>query len=207
MIKIEEIQTSNWEGAFRGMRNPMNSWEKADSCFFDDGSINIGENDLKLACSLVKAGSSHRKFMRQIFVSVDITAPLYWWKEMDQAKVATVTNSCSTMHKIHTKEFVLDDFSWDKLSSAKRADCLMSTIKELNEARQDYLTTKDKDFWYDMIQLLPSSYNQKRTITLDYETLLSMYFQRKDHKLNEWRELCEVIKDLPYMDKFIEACN
>jgi len=212
LIRIEEVQTSNWEGAFRGMRNPMNSWEKSDSEFFaGSDSIFIGENDLKLACSLIKAGSSHRKFMRQIFVSVDITAPLYTWKEFDTYKVATTSNSCSTMHKIMAKEFDLSDFSTDKMNAFAK-ESIQKTIKDLNSMRGDYMNYElpsmlKKNLWYSIIQLLPSSYNQKRTITLDYETLLSMYFQRKDHKLDEWRELCEVIKNLPYMDKFIKACN
>ena len=207
MIKLENTQTLNWEAAVRGMRNPMNSWDKSDSGFVR-GDMFIGENDLSLMKKLVKAGSDHRKFMRQIFVSVDITAPLYWWKEFDTYKVGTVANSCSTMHKIHEKEFTLDDFSceyladrWENAGTFKY--CLIAVIAHLNHAREKYIETKDKFFWWQMIQLLPSSYNQKRTVTLNYENLFNMYHARKNHKLDEWRTLCKWIESLPYAKELI----
>lgn len=215
MIKVEKIETYGWEAAVRGMRNPMNSWDKSDSEFeyqrynsetedFDCfPCVKIGENDLALMKKLVSAGSDHRKFLRQIMVSMDITAPLYWWKEFDTYKVGTVANSCSTMHKIHAKEFTLDDFSHEHLTSHFKTD-LECVVLSLNYARRKFLETKDKDYWWQMIQLLPSSYNQLRTVTLTYENLLNMYRARKDHKLDEWRRFCEVIAELPYFKDFID---
>ena len=215
MIKVEKIETYGWEAAVRGMRNPMNSWDKSDSEFeyqrynsetedFDCfPCVKIGENDLALMKKLVSAGSDHRKFLRQIMVSMDITAPLYWWKEFDTYKVGTVANSCSTMHKIHAKEFTLDDFSHEHLTSHFKTD-LECVVLSLNYARRKFLETKDKDYWWQMIQLLPSSYNQLRTVTLTYEHLLNMYRARKDHKLDEWRRFCEVIAELPYFKDFID---
>ena len=224
MIKVEKIETYGWEAAVRGMRNPMNSWDKSDSEFeyqrynsetedFDCfPCVKIGENDLALMKKLVRAGSDHRKFLRQIMVSMDITAPLYWWKEFDTYKVGTVANSCSTMHKIHAKEFTLDDFSHEHLIDDEPIPgrvyspfgMLGATINNLNKCREMFLTTKDKRWWYSMIQLLPSSYNQLRTVTLNYEVLLNMYHARKDHKLDEWRKFCEVIAELPYFKDFID---
>lgn len=215
MIKVEKIETYGWEAAVRGMRNPMNSWDKSDSEFeyqrynsetedFDCfPCVKIGENDLALMKKLVRAGSDHRKFLRQIMVSMDITAPLYWWKEFDTYKVGTVANSCSTMHKIHAKEFTLDDFSHEHLTSHFKTD-LECVVLSLNYARRKFLETKDKDYWWQMIQLLPSSYNQLRTVTLTYENMLNMYRARKDHKLDEWRKFCEVIAELPYFKDFID---
>ena len=215
MIKIEKVDVFNWEAAIRGLRNPMNSWDKSDSEFeyqrynsetedFDCfPCVKIGENDLALAKKLTQAGPDHRKFLRQIFVSMDITAPLYWWKEYDTYKVGTVANSCSTMHKIHAKEFTLDDFSHEHLTSHFKTD-LECVVLSLNYARRKFLETKDKDYWWQMIQLLPSSYNQLRTVTLTYENLLNMYRARKDHKLDEWRRFCEVIAELPYFKDFID---
>jgi hypothetical protein len=201
MIKLEKAQTFNWEAAIRGMRNPMNSWDKSDSVFTMDDTF-IGENDLSLMKKLIKAGSDHRKFMRQILVSVDITAPLYWWKEFDTYKVGTVANSCSTMHKIADKELTLDDFSREHLLTGSMFQLHM-TVDLLNEAREEFFKTKDKVYWWQMIQLLPSSYNQKRTVTLNYENLLNMYHARKNHKLDEWRTLCEWIESLPYAKELI----
>ena len=210
MIKFENTEVMNFEGAIRGMRNPLNSWDKSDSYTVDNFNGNdfeseykIGKNDLALMKKLIKAGSDHRKFMRQILVSVDITAPLYWWKEFDTYKVATVSNSCSTMHKIHDKEFTFEDFSTDHLSTG--ALCLMrENIKALNLARRTYLETKDKSYWWDMIQLLPSSYNQRRTITLNYETLYNIYGSRRNHKLDEWSiGFMDWIKSLPYANELI----
>lgn len=210
MIKLEHTETFNWEGAIRGMRNPMNSWEMSDSDweFVEDPSIInpndevkwvVGENDLSLMKKLAKAGSDHRKFMRQIFVSVDITAPLYWWKEFDTYKVGTVANSCSTMHKIHERKLVLDDFSYDRLAPIC-VDHMVKTIGVINHYRELYVEEGSKSYWYQMIQLLPSSYNQKRTVTMNYEVLHNMYHARKNHKLDEWREFCEWIEGLPYSE-------
>ena len=215
MIKIDHVETYGWEASARGMRNPMNSWDKSDSCYDADGNYILGENDLALAKKLSRAGSDHRKFLRQIFVSMDITAPLYWWKEFDTYKVGTVANSCSTMHKIHEKEFTLEDFSCERLmdySDVYLRDVLCEppivvlgrTITTLNLFRRMYIEKKDKDYWWQMIQLLPSSYNQLRTVTLNYEVLLNMYNARKDHKLDEWRKFCEVIAELPYFKDFID---
>ena len=182
MIKFETNDVWGFEWAFKGMRNPMNSWDKSDSNWLFQ---EIGENDLALARKLINAGSEHRKFLRQIYVSVDITAPLYWWKEFDTYKVGTVANSCSTMHKIHEKEFTIDDFSHEHLDYISLG-YLYKLIDHLNYVREDYIETKSKDKWWQMIQLLPSSYNQTRTVTMTYENIYTMRQQRKGHKLDEW---------------------
>ena len=182
MIKFETNDVWGFEWAFKGMRNPMNSWDKSDSNWLFQ---EIGENDLILAKKLINAGSEHRKFLRQIYVSVDITAPLYWWKEFDTYKVGTVANSCSTMHKIHEKEFTIDDFSHEHLDYISLG-YLYKLIDHLNYVREDYLETKSKDKWWQIIQLLPSSYNQTRTVTMTYENIYTMRQQRKGHKLDEW---------------------
>lgn len=197
MIKIERTKVMNFEGAMRGARNPLNSWDRSDSTYSTDGGYVLGKNDLDLAKRLCRAGSDHRKFIRQILVSVDITAPMYWWKEFDTYKVGTVANSTSTMHKIHSKPFELDDFSHDHMSKSA-IEALMAYIKFMEVKRQHFVETKDKADWYDLIQLLPSSYNQKRTITMNYENLLNMYYARKNHKLAEWHEYCDWIMRLPY---------
>lgn len=212
MIRLEQTNVFNFEGAIRGMRNPLNSWNKSDSHWntpeFPDQYI-IGNEDMKLAKRLIRSGSDHRKFVRQIFVSVDITAPLYWWKEFDTYKVGTVANSCSTMHKIHDKEFTMDDFSHEHLirfenvkgTQHSSTEYLSLVIFHLNYCRDRYLETKDKKYWWQMIQLLPTSYNQKRTITLNYENLYGMYQARKNHKLDEWHVLCDWMKTLPYFEE------
>lgn len=201
MIKIEKTEVFGWESAIRGMRNPMNSWDKSDSNF-EYPWLDIGEADLALMKRLSKAGSDHSKFMRMITVTCDITAPLYWWKEYDTYKVGTVANSCSTMHKIHSKELTLDDFSNEHLTGLY-LNCLKNTIIMLNDARSEFLETNDKEFWHMMIQLLPSSYNQKRTVQLNYEVLKKIYFARKNHKLDEWRTLCDWVRELPYSEIII----
>ena len=183
MIKFETNDVWGFEWAFKGMRNPMNSWDKSDSDWLFQ---EIGENDLILAMKLINAGSEHRKFLRQIYVSVDITAPLYWWKEFDTYKIGTVANSCSTMHKIHEKEFTLNDFSCEHLSPQAISN-LKSTIKCMNDYREEFLKDKDKHNWWQIIQLLPSSYNQTRTVTMTYENIYTMRQQRRGHKLDEWR--------------------
>lgn len=204
MVKIENYDIVGWEHAIRGMRNPMNSWEKSDSFEFppdDDGKPWIGLNDLSLMKRLRNAGTDHRKFMRMITVYVDITAPLYWWKEFDTYKVGTIANSCSTMHKITEKEFVLDDFSHEHLFIDDEAiDFLKHLVSGLNFYRTKYIQTKNKNYWWQIIQLLPSSYNQKRTVMLNYEVLANIYKSRKDHKLDEWRDFCKWIKTLPYSE-------
>lgn len=206
MIKFENTEVWGWEHAIRGMRNPMNSWERSDSRFEDEEFSNvymIGQNDYDLMARLVKGGAPHRKFLRQIFVSVDITAPLYWWKEFDTYKVGTTANSCSTMHKIAAKEFTEDDFSVEHIFKSKEVfqtpyeSAFESVLMALNEARQCFLDTKDKDYWWQMIQLLPSSYNQKRTVTMTYENLLNIWEYRRGHKLDEWRQFCNWIISLP----------
>lgn len=235
MLKIENTEVLGWEHAIRGMRNPMNSWEKSDSewngwdelSFVPDSIptqideenehvFYIGQNDQKLMMNLRNAGTDHRKFMRMITVYVDLTAPLYWWKEFDTYKVGTVANSCSTMHKIATKEFTLEDFSCEHLMSIEDPDdedvvrvegrygcwdpedILVQTIYTLNFYRQKYLETKDKKYWWQMIQLLPSSYNQRRTVMLNYEVLANIYKSRRNHKLDEWHTFCDWIERIPY---------
>ncbi len=209
MIKLENVEVYGWEAAIRGMRNPMNSWDKSDSKYVVDdftGDVNfmIGENNLKLMKNLVKAGSDHSKFMRMITVTLDITAPLYWWKEFDTYKVGTVRNSCSTMHKIHSKEFTLDDFSCEHLTKdGEMWDWLFSlqmVVCALNRARNLFIKTNDKTYWWQMIQLLPSSYNQRATVQLNYQVLKNMYHSRKNHKLDEWRTFCDWIESLPYSE-------
>lgn len=235
MIKIENVDVMGWEAAIRGMRNPMNSWEKSDSglcdgrgarcdtcpldpgedgpCYYPKGKeYVVGPNDLKLMKNLRNAGTDHRKFMRMITVYVDITAPLYWWKEFDTYKVGTVANSCSTMHKIAAKEFTFNDFSHEKLINSMCMEIqeqhirlspiqtLATTIECLNAYRDLYLQTKDKKYWWQLIQLLPSSYNQRRTVMLNYEVLTNMYKSRKNHKLDEWHVFCDWVKTLPYSE-------
>ena len=196
MIKIENIDVYGFEAAIRGARNPMNSWHLMDSGY-NNGEFEIGENDYDLLRRLTIAGPEHRKWNRMVMVTMDITAPLYWWKEYDTYKVATVSNSCSTMHKIQSKEFELDDFSHEHLVSLR---LLNDTIDELNYYRDMYNKTKNKEYWWGMIQNLPSSFNQKRVVHLNYETLGAMYRQRKHHKLDEWREFCSLIERLPYSE-------
>lgn len=222
MIKTENIEVWGFEHAIRGMRNPMNSWEKSDSHYCDfeltEGCAKcdalaadniggcssetefycIGENDLGLMQRLFKAETEHRKYLRQIFVSMDITAPIYWWKEYDTYKVGTVANSCSTMHKITAKEFCRDDFSTEHLDHESLV-ALDNTIHRLNVNRESYIALKDKDYWWQMIQLLPSSYNQKRTVTMNYENTFTIIRQRSGHKLDEWREFVKTLKGLPYV--------
>ena len=204
MLKVERISVMNFENAMRGARNPLNSWAKSDSYYDDQGNYVLGENDLSLATRLCSAGSDHRKFIRQIMVSMDITAPLYWWKEFDTYKVGTVANSTSTMHKIHAKAFELSDFSADHMTEASLAE-FEKFIAYIETVRLQYLETKDKAHWYDMIQLLPSSYNQMRTVTLNYEVLASIYYARRTHKLDEWHTLCDAILSLPYAKEIIGA--
>lgn len=204
MLYVERSEVLNFEGAVRGMRNPLNSWDKSDSKW-ENGQYIVGEKDYDLMTRLCKAGSDHRKFMRQIMVSLDITAPFYWWKEFDTYKVGTVANSCSTMHKLTYKEFELSDFSHEKLKSRmgesfESLDLLVMIIDFLNNKRDEYLKTNDKSVWDEIIQILPTSYNQKRTITLNYEVLRNIYHARKSHKLAEWHVLCDWIKTLPYSD-------
>lgn len=213
MIKLEKTEVVGWEPAIRGMRNPMNSWDKSDSFRTESGlelyklyghDPEIGENDHKLMMGLRNAGSDDRKFMRMIVVYVDITAPLYWWKEFDTYKVGTVANSCSTMHKIHSRDLTMDDFSTEHLYLDSKV-MLEKTIKGINGYRADFLK-KDvdpvytKDYWWQMIQMLPTSYNQKRTVMLNYEVLANMYRARKNHKLDEWHEFCDWIETLPYSE-------
>lgn len=231
MLKIENTEVVGWEAVIRGMRNPLNSWQMSDSIFVEDGEYHdicgnsgpyngtvsdtetffeIGPKDYDLMTSLCNAGTDHRKFMRMITVYLDITAPLYWWKEFDTYKVGTVANSCSTMHKIADKEFTFDDFSHEKLINSACMEiqeqhirispiqALATTIECLNSYRDLYLQTKDKKYWWQMIQLLPSSYNQKRTVMLNYEVLANIYKSRKDHKLDEWHKFCNWIESLPY---------
>ena len=198
MIKVENIDVWGFEHAIRGMRNPLNSWDKSDSKFYcREETIDIGKNDLDLMRRLFAAGTEHRKYLRQIFVSMDITAPLYWWKEFDTYKVGTVANSCSTMHKIADKEFTLDDFSHEQLEGA--LPVMDEVIKCLNHNRELFIKTKNKYFWWQMIQLLPSSYNQKRTVTMNYENVVTIIKQRTGHKLDEWNDFVDVLKDLPYV--------
>lgn len=218
MIKVEKIDVWGFEHAIRGMRNPMNSWNLSDT--MDDV---IGERDAALMKKLIASGSEHRKFLRQIMISMDIIAPLYWWKEFDTYKIGTVVDSCSTMHKIHAKPFELNDFSWDQLLNTGcdlfelkwGTDCstmvqpqhflIEYVIPVLNVCREKYLETKDKQYWWQMIQLLPSSYNQRRTVTMNYENAVSMIKQRTGHKLDEWREFVKILRKLPNMDIILEA--
>ena len=202
MIQISNICVMNFENAMRGARNPMNSWARMDSYYDEEGNFVLGENDLSLASRLAKAGSDHRKYLRQVIVSMDIRAPLYWWKEFDTYKVGTVANSTSTMHKIQAKEFTRSDFSCDKMSDAALA-VLDSTIAFMEEERLKFIETKDKAHWHNMIQLLPTSYNQLRTLTLNYEVLINIYRARRYHKLDEWKILCAEIEKLPYAKELI----
>ncbi len=228
MLKIEKTEVVGWEAAIRGMRNPMNSWDKSDSGvnYYPEGhgldpcwDYKIGPTDLDLMFKLCNAGTDHRKFMRMITVYLDITAPLYWWKEFDTYKVGTVANSCSTMHTIAAKEFTFDDFSHEKLINSACMEmqeqhirispmqALATTIVCLNSYRELYLKAQDKKYWWQMIQLLPSSYNQKRTVMLNYEVLVSIYNARKGHKLDEWHIFCDWIENFPYMDIFLETAK
>ena len=204
MLKCERTSVMNIENAIRGARNPMNSWDRMDSEYNEDGEYILGPNDLGLARRLRKAGSDHRKFIRQIFVSVDVTAPLYWWKEYDTYKVSTVANSTSTMHRMHSKPFDMDDFSHDHMTEGTLA-FMGTVVEELEKIRLRYIETKNKEDWYDMIQLLPTSYNQMRTCTLNYETLINIYFARRGHKLKEWHTFCSWIETLPYAKELILA--
>ena len=210
MIKIENVETWGFDHAIRGMRNPLNSWDKSDSV--DAKNLLIGKNDLDLMRRLYKAGTEHRKYLRQIFISLDITAPLYWWKEFDTYKVGTVANSCSTMHKIHAKEFELDDFSHehlytDRLSAYCPMEMLKKQLEALNFWRQRYLETKNKSDWWQLIQLLPSSYNQRRTVTMNYENVMTIIKQRTGHKLDEWNDFVATLKELPYVCDISEVEN
>ncbi len=203
MILIERTSVMNFENAIRGARNPMNSWARMDSTYDENGVFCFGENDIDLARRLARAGSDHRKFLRQIFVSVDITAPLYWWKEFDTYKVGTVANSTSTMHKIHAKAFDRNDFSHDRLDEGGLL-ALDTLISYLEVERLKFVSDKtDKQAWHNMIQLLPSSYNQMRTVTLNYENLINVYYARRSHKLAEWHTLCDWIMSLPYAKDLI----
>lgn len=207
MIKFENTEVMNITNAIRGMRNPLNSWDKGDTRYMDSDIVVIGDNDLNLAKKLRQAGTDHRKFLRQIFVSVDITAPLYWWKQFDTYKVGTTANSCSTMHKIHSKEFTIDDFSIKNYMSYNGDDddnFIEIIVMWLNDLRNEYIKTNDKQYWQAMIELLPSAYNQKRTVTMTYENVLNMYQARKNHKLSEWHELCDWAES--ELDYFKEIC-
>ena len=199
MLKIENVSTSGWKAAIRGMRNPKNSWAQIDSAVVNGNGFVVGNNDYDLMCRLASAGTDHGKFMRMIHVQCDVTAPLYWWKEADQYKVGTVTDSCSTMHKIHAKEFTLDDFSREHLND-ESTEYLAKLVDLLNSYRELYLKDKNKSWWWQMIQLLPSSYNQLRTWDLNYAVLKNIYHARKDHKLDEWHTFCDWIESLPYSD-------
>lgn len=203
MLKIQRVSVMNFENAVRGARNPMNSWGKYDSYIDENGNFVFGENDLSLAKRLAVAGSDHRKYLRQIFVSLDITAPLYWWKEFDTYKVGTVANSTSTMHKIQAKQFERDDFSCDRMDEGTLV-LLDKIIEHLESERLEFLKdTTQRQHWHNMIQLLPSSYNQMRTVTLNYENLIGIYYARRSHKLPEWHTFCEWIKTLPYASDII----
>lgn len=209
MIKIENVDVVGWEVAIRGMRNPLNSWTKSDSAYgtkygatpseISDYIYHVGANDLDLMKRLANAGTDHAKYRRMITVYADINAPLYWWKEYDTYKVGTVANSCSTMHKIQAKEFTMDDFSCEHLN-CESLHLLDGLIKCLNVYREEFIETKDKTYWWQMIQLLPSSYNQRRTVQLNYEVLANIYKSRKNHKLDEWRNFCVFIEQLPYSE-------
>lgn len=203
MITIERTAVMNLDNAIRGARNPMNSWDRSDSVYDDNGSFVLGPNDLSLAMRLRQAGSDHRKFIRMVFVCCDITAPIYWWKEYDTYKVATVANSTSTMHKIHSKPIELSDFSWDHLTP-DALKIMEAYISEIEKIRLRYLENgKNKEDWYDLIQMLPESYNQMRTVSLNYETLINIYYARKNHKLDEWHAFCAWVETLPYAQELI----
>lgn len=206
MIKIERTSVMNLENAIRGARNPMNSWARSDSFYDAEGNYVLGPNDLDLARRLRRAGSDHRKYLRQVFVSVDITAPMYWWKEYDTYKVATVANSTSTMHKITSKQFSIDDFSHDHMTPDTEK-FMQIIVDELEKIRLRYLATGNKNDWYDIIQLLPSSYNQMRTCSFNYETLINIYYARKNHKLAEWHTFCDWILSLPYANELIVCAD
>ena len=206
MLNTNHICVMNLENAIRGARNPLNSWAKSDSFYDGAGQYVLGPNDLDLAVRLCRAGSDHRKFIRQILVSMDITAPLYWWKEFDTYKVGTVANSTSTMHKIHAKPFTLEDFSTDHMTPAS-LEQFERFLGYLEQVRLRYLDTKDKAHWYDLIQLLPSSYNQMRTVSLNYEVLANLYYALRSHKLDEWHTLCDTILALPYARQLLGACG
>lgn len=206
MIKITNAEVCGWDAAIRGMRNPMNSWDKSDSKHWRETIVGheveyrvVGRNDLTLMKKLVEAGSDHAKFMRMINVTMDVTAPVYWWKEFDTYKVGTVANSCSTMHKIADKEFTLEDFSHEHLMQGG-LECIKNLCKDLNMCREQYLAKHDKEWWWQMIQLLPSSYNQKRTVQLNYAVLRNIYHARRNHKLDEWRDFCSWVESLPYAE-------
>lgn len=210
MLIAEYVQTNGWEAAIRGMRNPMNSWAKSDSVSMNTPRIvRLGANDLKLCKQLINAGSDHRKFLRQINISMDIDAPLYWWKEFDTYKIGTAANSCSTMHKIHSKPFTITDFSYEHLNE-ESLKLLSEMITHLNDMRDRCITAQQakdnvlfKNYWWQLIQLLPTSYNQRRTVTLDYEVAMRIYFARKNHKLDEWHTLCHTFElFLPYFKEF-----
>ena len=202
MLTLKNTSVMNFENAIRGARNPLNSWGRMDSHTEPDGNFVFGPNDLDLAMRLAKAGSDHRKYLRMVFVSVDVSAPLYWWKEYDTYKVATVANSTSTMHKIHSKPFSMDDFSCDHMTDGTKK-FMETVVAELENIRLRFKETKSKDDWYDMIQLLPSSYNQLRTCTFNYETLINIYRARKNHKLAEWHTFCDWIETLPDAEQLI----
>ena len=206
MLTLKNTSVMNFENAIRGARNPLNSWGRMDSHTEPDGSFIFGPNDLDLAMRLAKAGSDHRKYLRMVFVSVDVTAPLYWWKEYDTYKVATVANSTSTMHKIHSKPFSMDDFSCDHMTDGTKK-FMETVVAELENIRLRFKETKSKDDWYDMIQLLPSSYNQMRTCSFNYETLINIYYARKDHKLAEWHTFCDWVCELPYFTDLFPFIN
>lgn len=215
MIKVEEIEVAGFAHAIRGMRNPMNSWDKSDSGWVKEVPLHenevtltyysIGPNDMDLMRRLFKAGTEHRKFMRMIVVWCDITAPLYWWKEFDTYRMGVEKNSCSTMHKIHAKEFEMDDFSHENLIQGDGTGVLRGVVNALNAFRDNFLKTKDKKFWWQLIQLLPSSYNQRRTVMLNYEVAVAMMKQRRGHKLDEWREFVKILNNLPYMREITEG--
>ncbi len=202
MLSVKNIEVMNLNNAIRGARNPMNSWDRSDSYFDENGNFVLGENDLSLAVRLRRAGSDHRKFLRQVFVTVDITAPLYWWKEYDTYKVGTVANSTSTMHKITSAPFDISHFSTDKMD-AETLEKMQGVIDYLEMLRQKFIQTKDKQYWYDIIQFLPSSYEQMRTCTMNYENLIGIFFARKNHKLDEWHRFCEFVESLPYSRELI----
>lgn len=203
IIEITNTKIDGFEAAIRGMRNPLNSHAKSDSGYDENGEYKIGENDLSLMKKLLIAGSDHRKYLRYIVVSMDILAPLYWWKEFDTYKVGTVANSCSTMHTIHKRQFSLSDFSIEE-SDMDFGHLMMAVVRGLNQARDRFLATKDKKYWYTMVQYLPSSYNQRRTVLLNYEVLIgNIYRSRENHKLNEWHIFCDWIKTLPYATELI----